>query len=176
MALSEAQTGRRPFCRRWSLPASIRASPNYPDRLPDMPCPLPRWTGPGARVGCFPARAAFPVIQAGRRPRLHFRGLLRIHSRYGLPSLLPHLSWALSRGFMQRFPSYARQLPVLPTTAGWVLPPPVICAVGAHYETGSSVLITSDPIWSFLTGLETYTENAGRSEPPLCWLPARNRQ
>src|SRR5205823_2667870 len=30
-----------------------------------------------------PPRAAFPEIQAGRRPRLHFRGLLRLHSRYG---------------------------------------------------------------------------------------------
>ena len=30
-----------------------------------------------------PSRAAFPVTQAGRRPRLHFRGLLRLHSRYG---------------------------------------------------------------------------------------------
>src|SRR3954464_6416865 len=30
-----------------------------------------------------PPRAAFPEIQAGRRPRLLFRGLLRLHSRYG---------------------------------------------------------------------------------------------
>src|SRR5215213_2887491 len=35
-------------------------------------------------VGCFPACTAFPVSQAGRRPRLHFRDLLRLHSRYGL--------------------------------------------------------------------------------------------
>ncbi len=30
-----------------------------------------------ASVGCFPARAAFPVSQAGRRPRFPLRGLLR---------------------------------------------------------------------------------------------------
>src|SRR3954465_8653762 len=30
-----------------------------------------------------PPRAAFPEIQTGRRPRLHFRGLPRLHSRYG---------------------------------------------------------------------------------------------
>ena len=30
-----------------------------------------------------PPRAAFPVSQPGRRPRLHFRGLLRLHSHYG---------------------------------------------------------------------------------------------
>jgi hypothetical protein len=29
--------------------------------------------------------AAFPQVQQGRHPRLHFRGLLRVHSRYGLP-------------------------------------------------------------------------------------------
>src|ERR1035438_2402213 len=59
-------------------------SPNNPDHLPYMPCSLPRWTRAGARVGGFPAGAAFPVSQAGRRPRLHFRGLLKLHSRYGL--------------------------------------------------------------------------------------------
>src|SRR4029450_3913133 len=49
-----------------------------------MPCPLPRRTRTGARVGCLPVCPAFPETQAGRRPRLHFRGLLRLYSRYGL--------------------------------------------------------------------------------------------
>ncbi len=61
------------------------ASPDYPRYLSDVPCPLPRWTETGARVDCFPVRAAFPVTQAGRRPYLHFRGLLGLHSRYGPP-------------------------------------------------------------------------------------------
>src|SRR2546423_9209602 len=39
----------------------------------------------GARVDCFPVHAAFPVMQAGRHPRLHFRGLLGLHSPYGPP-------------------------------------------------------------------------------------------
>jgi hypothetical protein len=37
----------------------------------------------GACVDYLPSRAAFPVIQSGRHPRFHFRGLLRLHSRYG---------------------------------------------------------------------------------------------
>jgi 8-oxo-dGTP pyrophosphatase MutT (NUDIX family) len=37
----------------------------------------------GALVDFSPARAAFPEIQAGRHPHHHFRGLLRLHSRYG---------------------------------------------------------------------------------------------
>src|SRR6266849_4814973 len=37
-----------------------RISPNYPDRLPCMPCSVPRRTEQ-VRVGFFPVRAAFPV-------------------------------------------------------------------------------------------------------------------
>ena len=33
-----------------------------------------------------PATAAFPDIKAGRLPRYLFRGLLDVHSRYGLPT------------------------------------------------------------------------------------------
>src|SRR5947209_3756129 len=36
-----------------------RISPNYPDHLPCMPCPVPRWTEQ-VLVGFFPIRAAFP--------------------------------------------------------------------------------------------------------------------
>ena len=57
--------------------------PRYPLHLSDVPCPLPRRIETGACVDCFPAHAAFPVLQAGRHPHLHFRGLLRLHSRYG---------------------------------------------------------------------------------------------
>src|SRR4029077_12911860 len=39
----------------------------------------------GARVDCFPAHAAFPKWQEGRHPHCHFRGLLRLHSRYRPP-------------------------------------------------------------------------------------------
>ena len=38
-----------------------------------------------ARVDCFPAHAAFPKWQEGRHPHCHFRGLLRLQSRYGPP-------------------------------------------------------------------------------------------
>jgi len=37
----------------------------------------------GACVDCFPVRAAFPKLGVGRRPHCYFRGLLRLHSRYG---------------------------------------------------------------------------------------------
>ena len=53
----------------------------------------------GANVGGFPARAAFPVSQAGRRPRFPLRGLLRLTARYGLPACSPSFPRTLSRGF-----------------------------------------------------------------------------
>jgi len=34
----------------------------------------------GSMSGASPFRTAFPVSQAGRHPRRHFRGLLRLHS------------------------------------------------------------------------------------------------
>jgi hypothetical protein len=58
--------------------------PRYPLHLSGVPCPLPRRIETGALVDCFPAHAVFPVLQAGRHPHLYFRGLLRLHSRYGL--------------------------------------------------------------------------------------------
>src|SRR4051794_15243261 len=40
-------------CRRRDLRPTW-ASPNYPARPSNMPCPIPRWTRTGASVGCFP--------------------------------------------------------------------------------------------------------------------------
>ena len=66
----EAATSDRAGLPR--LPASPfqRAVPNTPmDRT-------------GACVDCFPVHPAFPDVPAGRHPSLHFRGLLRLYSRY----------------------------------------------------------------------------------------------
>jgi hypothetical protein len=65
-----------------------RISPHYPDHLLDLPCSLPRRIGTGA--GRFlPCPCGLPLSQRGRQPPLHFRGLLELHSRYGLPSCSP---------------------------------------------------------------------------------------
>jgi hypothetical protein len=50
-----------------------------------MPSPLPRRTRWELR-STFPATTAFPESLAGRRPHCRFRGLLSVHSRYGLPA------------------------------------------------------------------------------------------
>ena len=73
-----------PPVRRWGCqPPSRRVSPADPHHPSTVPCPVPRRIETGACVDCFPAHVAFPVSQAGRHPHLHFRGLLRLHARYG---------------------------------------------------------------------------------------------
>ena len=69
-----------------SAPLGLPQLPRSLSRHAVLPTPADRT---GALVGCFPARAAFPVSQAGRHPRLHSRGLLKLHSRYGLPVCSP---------------------------------------------------------------------------------------
>ena len=69
--------------RRGRYPRPQRVSPDYPHHPSNVPCPVPRRIETGACVDCFPAHAAFPVLQAGRHPHLYFRGLLRLYSRYG---------------------------------------------------------------------------------------------
>jgi len=74
-----------------------RASPTDPDHLPCLPCSLPRWTEQvlvgwaiaRSRAGFLPCPCSRPVSQAGRRPHLHFRGLLKLPTRYGLPGCSP---------------------------------------------------------------------------------------
>ena len=91
----------------------------------------PRWVHVSV---ASPSRAAFPDIQAGRRPRLHFRGLLRLHSRYGPPDRSAAHRRPLSRGSNpcgyphEPLVSYRinRQL------SGWIPPPLMIRAFGAH--------------------------------------------
>ena len=77
----------------WSPPcATLRPLPSPMTGLPRLPEPPFRRAVPttpadqaGARVDCFPAHRAFPKWQEGRHPHCHFRGLLRLHSRYGPP-------------------------------------------------------------------------------------------
>jgi hypothetical protein len=53
-----------------------------------MLSPLPRWDRRRDRIVPLnePATAAFPIPLLGRLPHCAFRGLLGVHSRYGLPA------------------------------------------------------------------------------------------
>ena len=126
-------------CRH--LKATLRPLPSHRTGLPRLPEPPFRRAVPttpadqaGARVDCFPARAAFPKWQEGRHPHCHFRGLLRLHSRYGPPDRSAALgdlcheapARAVTRTSRSSANRINRQL------SGWNLPPLVIRAFGAH--------------------------------------------
>ena len=52
--------------RRWRCDLRPeRASPDYPDHLSNVPCPIPRWIGTGAYVGCFPIPRGLPRFPGG---------------------------------------------------------------------------------------------------------------
>jgi hypothetical protein len=103
----------------------------------------------GARVDYFPARAAFPKWQEGRHPHCHFRGLLRLHSRYGPPDCSAAHRRPLSRGSNpcgyphEPLVSYRihRQL------SGWILPPLVIRAFGAHCQEATNCTAAKSHRW-----------------------------
>ena len=135
MALSDSQTGRRPFWRRsgprppanpeppsltqTTFPACRAQYPGGPDQV------LVGWRVARSRAGFFPVRAAFPVIGAGRRPHHYFRGLLKLHTRYGLQSCSPTIRglyreaspWPVSRLGRSQATKFNQQPP-------WVGPSP----------------------------------------------------
>jgi|tagenome__1003787_1003787.scaffolds.fasta_scaffold20976022_7 hypothetical protein len=85
MTLSDSRADRR-----LTAPLRPQPSPNTGlPQLPDSPFEHAVPITPMDRNGCVcrllphPTRA-FPESQAARRPSLHFRGMLRLHSRYGL--------------------------------------------------------------------------------------------
>ena len=83
-----------------------------------------------------PSRAAFPLSQAGRHPRLHFRGLLRLHSNYG-----PLDRSTAQGGLCHRASIHpvtrTNRLPATRSNrqlSGWFLPPLVMRAFWAHRD------------------------------------------
>ncbi len=85
MPLSESRPGQGAASLTGSvgiIPTRSGVPPLAQTTLPNMPFPLLRRIQAGALVGFFLVGAAFLLIQAGRHPRFHFQGLLRIHARY----------------------------------------------------------------------------------------------
>ncbi len=81
-----------------------------------------------------PSRAAFPGSQAGRHPRLHFRGLLRLHSNYG-PLDRSTAQGGLCHRASVHPVTRTNRLPATRSNrqlSGWFLPPLVIRAFWAH--------------------------------------------
>jgi len=136
MTLSDSRQSRR-------LSATLRPLPSLTTGLPRLlassfqrAVPTTPADRAGAHVDCFPAHTAFPKWQEGRHPHCHFRGLLRLHTRYGPPDRSAALRRPLSRGSNpcscphEPLVSYRinRQL------SGWNPPPLMMRAFGAHCQ------------------------------------------
>jgi len=68
MTLSDSRPGPPPHATLKTLPPPGRVSPDYPRHPSDVPCPLPRWTRMGARIGCFPIPRGLPRNSGGSAP------------------------------------------------------------------------------------------------------------
>ncbi len=87
-----------------------------------------------SRAGFFPIRSAFPAHAPGRRPHCSFRGLLELHTHYGLPGCSPTYR-GLCHEVSASPVSRARRSIAIESNHQlfeWVLPPLVICPFGAH--------------------------------------------
>jgi hypothetical protein len=132
------------------------------------------------RNGCFcrllprPARA-FPGTSAGRRPSLHFRGLLGLHSRCGLPDC------SAAQGGLRHEAStrpVARPCRSSATRAyrqlsGWFLPPLVNRAVGAHDVLRALVAEQNDA--TLAEYAERFAARTGRRRSPSAICRALRR-
>ena len=92
------------------------------------------------------SRAAFPVSQAGRHPRRHLRGLLRLHSRYGPQGCSPTMRGLCRKASVQTVTPLNCLLATRSNRllSGWNLPPLVIRAVGAHWEMRAQMILVGE--------------------------------
>jgi hypothetical protein len=117
LSLAGVRLGPAPTA--WGLPCCVRSP------VADMPSPIPRWDRSGDRFAPLKATtAAFPMVGQGRLPHYDFRGLLGVHSRYGLPTRGTALrSFPSKAPAMLLPPSPLRLLPAGAKVAGWELHP-----------------------------------------------------
>jgi len=129
----------------WPLPsATLRTLPSPVTGLPRLPEPPFRRAVPTTRrIERVLLSIASPLMQPspneeGRHPHCHFRGLLRLHSRYGPPDRSATQGDLCHEAPAQPVPNRtARQLPDLSTSIRVRSPSLRIRALGAHchFET-----------------------------------------
>ena len=138
--------------RRWRCDLRPeRASPDYPDHLSNVPCPIPRWIGTGAYVGCFPIPRGLPRFPGGSASTISLSRPAQTSLALRPAGSLNRPRRPLSRGFETAgYPtaplvSYQinRQL------SGWYLPPLVI----SDFTRVTARWIAQPPKAAFVTRL-----------------------
>jgi hypothetical protein len=121
--------------RCWVSARPQRVSPVYPQHLSNVPCPIPRWTETGASVGFFPVSHGLPRSIGGSASTLPLSRPAQASHSLRPAELLSRLTRPLSQGFDPA--SYPTEPPVSYQTfrllSGWIPPPLVLRALGAHY-------------------------------------------
>src|SRR6267154_5263463 len=84
-----------------------------------MPSPIPRQVGWNFFARTIPLASAFPRTGAGRLLHCRFRGLLSVHSRYGLHACQVAIATFCTRGFSSLVASTAALM-----ATGWSEPVP----------------------------------------------------
>ena len=132
-SLSDSRRRRHPMSAFEVATLAATGLPRYPDRLPDVPCPLPRWTR-RVRVSMLPRPHGLPLISGGSASTPPLSRPAQASLALRPARLLNRPRRPLSRGFDKA--SY----PAMPLVSyqtdrllsGWNLPPLVIRAFGAH--------------------------------------------
>src|SRR6266403_5727994 len=98
---------------RWDFPCCVWSP------FACMPSPIPRQVGWNLFARTIPFASAFPIIGAGRLLHHYFRGLLSVHSRYGLHARRVAFATLCTRGFSSLVASTAALI-----ATGWSEPVP----------------------------------------------------
>src|SRR3954468_2493793 len=135
VTLSDTHPDRR-------LKTTLRPRPSPMMGLPQLPGSPFRHAAPttpmdqnGRSCRLLPrSTRAFPGTSAGRRPSLHFRGLLGLHSRCGLSDCSAAQGGLYHEASAQSVAQPCRSIATRAyrQLSGWFLPPLVSHAVGAH--------------------------------------------
>ena len=144
----------------WPSPcATLRPLPSPVTGLPRLPEPPFRRAVPttpadraGARVDYFPAHNAFPKWQEGQHPHCHFRGLRRLHSRYGPPDRSATQGDLCHEAPAQPVtqPSRSSATGPIRQLSGWNPPPQMLRALGAHCQERKCTRRPSLPVVRYL--------------------------
>jgi hypothetical protein len=120
---------------RWRARNPVRLSPDYPHHPSNVPCPIPRWTATGASVGYLPVARGLPRSIGGSASTTSLSTPAQASLALRPAGLLSRPRRPLSQGSSPA--SYPTKLLVSYQSyrllSGWILPPLVLRAFGAHY-------------------------------------------